>query len=195
MPGPVPSCPGGRFPVKKAALSLSIITAFDKRERFGIRCALWRASTGLATVGRVSKGNLTVKCSWKLARISGIDIYLHWFFLIVPAWVALTWLATGSVLVSAVSASLFILAVFVCVLLRQFGHAARSEAAETLRASREASAVRPEPVQFGPDAARTRPRRRSCRRVVLAAELLSRPAKRQGRGGTIEVQALASTGQ
>jgi hypothetical protein len=86
-----------------------------------------------------------VKCSWKLARISGIDIYLHWFFLIVPAWVALTWLATGSVLVSAVSASLFILAVFVCVLLREFGHAARSEAAETLRASREASAVRPEP--------------------------------------------------
>ena len=39
----------------------------------------------------------------------------------------------------------FILAVFVCVLLHGFGHAARSEAAETLGASREASATRPEP--------------------------------------------------
>ena len=122
-----------------------MITAFNKRARFGIRCALWRASTGLATVGRVSKGNPTVKYSWKLGRICGIDVNLHWSFLIVPAWVALTWLATGSVLVSGVSASLFLLAVFVYALLYDFGHAARSVVATTLRASREASLVRPQP--------------------------------------------------
>jgi hypothetical protein len=86
-----------------------------------------------------------VKYSWKLGRICGIDVNLHWSFLIVPAWVALTWLATGSVLVSGVSASLFLLAVFVYALLYDFGHAARSVVATTLRASREASLVRPQP--------------------------------------------------
>ena len=65
--------------------------------------------------------------------------------LIVPAWVALTWLATGSVLVSAVSATLFILAVFVSVLLPVFALATREDAAATLRASRENLPVRPEP--------------------------------------------------
>jgi Zn-dependent protease len=61
--------------------------------------------------------------SWKLGRLCGIDIYLHWSFLIVPAWVALTTLAAGAALASAVSATLFIFAVFACVLLHELGHA------------------------------------------------------------------------
>ena len=64
-----------------------------------------------------------MKFSWKLIRICGIDVYVHWTFAIVPAWVALTSLAAGTNLAAAVSATLFILAVFLCVLLHEFGHA------------------------------------------------------------------------
>jgi Zn-dependent protease len=61
--------------------------------------------------------------SWKLGQLCGIDIRLHWSFLIVPAWVALATLAAGAALASAVSATIFILAVFGCVLLHELGHA------------------------------------------------------------------------
>ena len=61
--------------------------------------------------------------SWKLGQLCGIDVYLHWSFLIVPTWVALTTLATGAALASAVSAIIYILAVFGCVLLHELGHA------------------------------------------------------------------------
>ena len=61
--------------------------------------------------------------SWKLGRLCGIDIRLHWSFLIVPAWVASTSLAAGAGLASAVNATFFILAIFGCVLLHEMGHA------------------------------------------------------------------------
>ena len=61
--------------------------------------------------------------SWKLGRLCGIDIRLHWTFLIVPAWVASTSLAAGAGLASAVNATFFILAIFSCVLLHEIGHA------------------------------------------------------------------------
>ncbi|MGA2258065.1 MAG: site-2 protease family protein, partial [Thermoguttaceae bacterium] len=61
--------------------------------------------------------------SWKLGRLCGIDIRLHWSFLIVPAWVALTSLAAGATLASAVNATFFILTIFGCVLLHEMGHA------------------------------------------------------------------------
>ena len=64
-----------------------------------------------------------MKYSWKLGQLAGIDIYLHWSFLIVPAWVALTSLAAGASLVWAVNATLLILALFGCVLLHELGHA------------------------------------------------------------------------
>jgi stage IV sporulation protein FB len=64
-----------------------------------------------------------VKYSWKLGRLCGIDICLHWSFLIVPAWVALASLAAGAVLASVANATFFILAVFGCVLLHELGHA------------------------------------------------------------------------
>ena len=45
--------------------------------------------------------------SWKLGRLGGIDVFLHWSFSIVPAWVALTSLAAGAALTTAVSATFF----------------------------------------------------------------------------------------
>jgi Zn-dependent protease len=65
----------------------------------------------------------TMRDSWKLGRLCGIDIFLHWSFLIVPAWVALASLAAGATLASAVNATFFIFAIFGCVLLHELGHA------------------------------------------------------------------------
>jgi Zn-dependent protease len=64
-----------------------------------------------------------VKYSWTLGRLCGIDVYLHWSFLIVPAWVVLSSLAAGASVVSAFHATFFVLAVFGCVLLHELGHA------------------------------------------------------------------------
>ncbi|MGO9115367.1 MAG: site-2 protease family protein [Thermoguttaceae bacterium] len=61
--------------------------------------------------------------SWKLGRLCGIDLRLHWSFLIVPAWVAFTSLAAGATLASAINVVFFILAIFACVLLHEMGHA------------------------------------------------------------------------
>ena len=64
-----------------------------------------------------------MKWSWKIARIAGIDVRLHVTFLILVAWIGLAyWQAEGTV--SAVIAGVgFILALFACVVLHEFGHA------------------------------------------------------------------------
>lgn len=64
-----------------------------------------------------------MKYSWKLGRLCGIDIYLHWSFVIVPAWVALASLAAGAALASVANATFFVFVVFGCVLLHELGHA------------------------------------------------------------------------
>jgi Zn-dependent protease len=64
-----------------------------------------------------------VKYSWKLGQPFGIDVFLHWSFLIVPGWVALSTLAAGGGLAAAVNTILFVLAIFGCVLLHELGHA------------------------------------------------------------------------
>ncbi len=64
-----------------------------------------------------------MKYAWKLGRIAGIDVYLHWTFLIVPAWVAVGSLASGAGIAPAITATIFVLAVFTCVLLHELGHA------------------------------------------------------------------------
>jgi Zn-dependent protease len=61
--------------------------------------------------------------SWKLGHLCGIDILVHWSFLIVPVWVALATLAAGATLATAVNATFFIFAIFGCVLLHELGHA------------------------------------------------------------------------
>jgi len=64
-----------------------------------------------------------MKWSWKIARLGGIDIYLHVTFLVIIAWLALAyWQLEGTV--EAVLAGVgFILALFGCVVLHEFGHA------------------------------------------------------------------------
>ena len=64
-----------------------------------------------------------MKWSFKIARMLGIDVFLHASFLLVLAFIAVThWLAHGS-LVAVVSGVGFFVALFACVLLHEYGHA------------------------------------------------------------------------
>jgi Zn-dependent protease len=64
-----------------------------------------------------------VKYAWHLGRVFGINLFLHWSFWLLPAWVAMTSLSAGATLGSAVGAAVFVLAVFCCVVLHELGHA------------------------------------------------------------------------
>src|SRR5256885_12399716 len=63
-----------------------------------------------------------MKWSWKLGSVAGIGIYVHATFLLLLAWVGVTyWLAGGSA--AALDGIAFILALFACVVLHELGHA------------------------------------------------------------------------
>ena len=61
--------------------------------------------------------------SWQLGTVAGIDIFVHWTFLILPAWIAFSTLAAGGGLFGAAHAVLFVCVLFGCVLLHELGHA------------------------------------------------------------------------
>ncbi len=64
-----------------------------------------------------------MKWSWRLARLAGIDVYVHATFFILIAWVALSyWTMSGDVGM-VISGVVFILVLFACVLLHELGHA------------------------------------------------------------------------
>lgn len=62
-----------------------------------------------------------MKWSWKLGTFSGIGVYVHATFLLLIGWILLTEMAHG--VGSAFLAVLFILLLFTCVALHEFGHA------------------------------------------------------------------------
>ena len=59
--------------------------------------------------------------AWKLGTLSGIGVYMHWSFLLLPALVG--WAAMDDGVGAAMTAVLFVLAVFGCILLHELGHA------------------------------------------------------------------------
>lgn len=61
--------------------------------------------------------------SWKLARIAGIDVYVHATFFMVVAWIALIHWNESQSLDAVVEGVGFILALFACIVLHEFGHA------------------------------------------------------------------------
>jgi Zn-dependent protease len=64
-----------------------------------------------------------MKWALKIARLGGIDIYLHITFLVLIAGIALVyWQAEGTI-EAVISGVGFILALFACVVLHEFGHA------------------------------------------------------------------------
>jgi Zn-dependent protease len=64
-----------------------------------------------------------VKWSWKIGEVAGIGIYMHATFLLLIGWVALSYWLQGSSLATVLAAVGFILALFACVVLHEFGHA------------------------------------------------------------------------
>lgn len=66
---------------------------------------------------------LAMPWSWKLARIAGIDVYVHATFLMVVAWIALIHWNESQSLAAVIEGVGFILALFGCVVLHEFGHA------------------------------------------------------------------------
>jgi len=64
-----------------------------------------------------------MRWQWKLGNFAGIDVFVHATFLILIGWVGYSyWLEYGS-LAKVAEGILFILALFLCVVLHEYGHA------------------------------------------------------------------------
>ncbi len=61
--------------------------------------------------------------SLKLGEYFGIGVYLHWTFFIIPALVAFSAIGSGGGLAVAAASVLFVLSIFACVVLHEYGHA------------------------------------------------------------------------
>ena len=61
--------------------------------------------------------------SWKIGIFAGIGVYVHATFLLLIAWIVFTPLLRGQSLASAIASAMFTLALFVCVVLHEYGHA------------------------------------------------------------------------
>src|SRR3990172_11216168 len=64
-----------------------------------------------------------MKWSTRIGTFAGIDVYVHTTFLILIAWVAFAHWQTGHSVAAALEGVAFILALFACVVLHEFGHA------------------------------------------------------------------------
>ena len=64
-----------------------------------------------------------MKWSWKLGEFGGIPVYIHATFLLIIAWVVLVHWTSGETLSSIIGGVIFVLALFLCVVLHEFGHA------------------------------------------------------------------------
>src|ERR1051326_3193539 len=64
-----------------------------------------------------------MKSSWRLATISGIKVSVHWTFFLLLLWVLFSTYQQTKNFDQAGIMVLFILAIFVCVVLHEFGHA------------------------------------------------------------------------
>ena len=60
--------------------------------------------------------------SWKIGRIAGIPIYVHWTFLILIAWLVYGHWASGHDLATTAEGVGFVLSIFGCVVLHELGH-------------------------------------------------------------------------
>jgi len=64
-----------------------------------------------------------MKWSTKIGRFAGIDVFVHLTFLFLVAWIALLHWQQGQSLAAVLAGVFFILAIFLCVVLHEFGHA------------------------------------------------------------------------
>src|SRR4029079_11045822 len=59
--------------------------------------------------------------SFRVARILGVDVRIHFTFILFLAWIALSRLSRGGA-AAAIDGVVFIVLLFTCVLLHEFGH-------------------------------------------------------------------------
>jgi Zn-dependent protease/predicted transcriptional regulator len=64
-----------------------------------------------------------MKWSWKVGEFRGIGVYVHATFLILLAFIVMSYWAAGKSLASTIEGVGFIIALFACVVLHEFGHA------------------------------------------------------------------------
>lgn len=64
-----------------------------------------------------------MKWAFKIGRFAGIDVFIHATFLLLIGWVALIHWQHGQSFAAVASGVVFILAVFLCVTLHEYGHA------------------------------------------------------------------------
>ena len=64
-----------------------------------------------------------MKWSWKIAQAAGIEVRVHVTLLILLAWIALAYWHLEGTLGAVVSGVAFIVALFACIVLHEFGHA------------------------------------------------------------------------
>lgn len=64
-----------------------------------------------------------MKWSWKIGQYNGIGVYIHATFLLIIAWVIYVYWRQGHDLQATLSGIIFVLAIFGCVVLHEFGHA------------------------------------------------------------------------
>jgi Zn-dependent protease/predicted transcriptional regulator len=76
-----------------------------------------------AAISRGREDDGGMKWSLKLGTYAGIGVYLHWTFALLIGWVFLSHLGAGQSTGQALAGVAFILALFGCVVLHEFGHA------------------------------------------------------------------------
>jgi len=81
------------------------------------------ARAGAARPAPAQAGSPGMKWSWRLGRFQGIGVYVHATFVLLVAWVALIHWMQGRSVKAALMGVVFILALFACVVLHEFGHA------------------------------------------------------------------------
>ena len=64
-----------------------------------------------------------MKWSYKLGRFAGIDVFVHATFFLLLGWVALMHWQSGRGMSAVLAGVLFMIAIFVCVVLHEYGHA------------------------------------------------------------------------
>lgn len=64
-----------------------------------------------------------MKWSLRIVRVAGIDVFVHWTFVLLIGWIVISNLGAGRTVGESIWSIWFVLLLFVCVVLHEYGHA------------------------------------------------------------------------